>query len=72
MRDHGIGIDPKHHDLVFRLFKRLHARDAYGGGSGAGLTIVHKLVERHGGRVWIDSTLGQGTTVWFTFGERVA
>lgn len=68
VRDHGIGIDPKHHDLVFRLFKRLHPRDAFGGGSGAGMTIVHKVVERHGGRVWIDSALGSGTTVWFTIG----
>ena len=68
VRDDGIGIEPRHHETVFRLYKRLHARDAYGGGTGAGLTIVQRIVERHGGRVWIDSAAGEGTTVWFTLG----
>jgi light-regulated signal transduction histidine kinase (bacteriophytochrome) len=68
VRDEGIGIEPRHHDTIFRLYKRLHARDAYGGGTGAGLTIVRKIVERHGGVVWIDSAAGAGTTVWFTLG----
>ncbi|MBV9879544.1 MAG: GAF domain-containing protein [Gemmatirosa sp.] len=67
VRDDGIGIDPRHHETVFRLYKRLHVRDAYEG-TGAGLTIVRKIVERHGGKVWIDSALGLGTTVWFTVG----
>jgi light-regulated signal transduction histidine kinase (bacteriophytochrome) len=66
VRDHGIGIEPRHHAAVFRLFKRLHPRDAYGGGSGAGLTIVQKVAERHGGRVWLESAPGAGTTVFFT------
>ena len=66
VRDQGIGIDNRHYDQVFRLFKRMHGRDDYGGGVGAGLTIVQKLVHRHGGRVWIDSTLGVGTTFYFT------
>lgn len=66
VRDNGIGIAPTHYEQVFRMFKRLHGRDEYGGGTGAGLTIVKKLVERHRGRVWIDSTLGEGTTVYFT------
>ena len=48
------------------MFKRLHGRDEYGGGTGAGLTIVQKLVERHHGRVWLDSALGVGTTFYFT------
>lgn len=69
VRDHGIGIDPRHHGVVFRLFKRLHPRDAFGGGSGAGLTIVSKVIERHGGRVWIESEPGVGTTVFFTLAE---
>ena len=47
MRDNGIGIPEKHHDAVFRIFKRLHGRDKFGGGTGAGLTIVKKIVERH-------------------------
>jgi light-regulated signal transduction histidine kinase (bacteriophytochrome) len=68
VRDRGIGIEPRHHAAVFRLFKRLHPRDAYGGGSGAGLTIVQKVAERHGGRVWLESAPGQGTTFYFTLG----
>jgi len=48
------------------MFKRLHGRDEYGGGSGAGLTIVRKLVERHHGHVWLDSTPSEGSTFFFT------
>jgi light-regulated signal transduction histidine kinase (bacteriophytochrome) len=66
VRDQGIGIDRRHFEQVFRLFKRMHGRDEYGGGVGAGLTIVQKLVHRHGGRVWIASALGVGTTFYFT------
>jgi signal transduction histidine kinase len=66
VRDNGIGIPERHLETVFRIFKRLHGRDQYGGGTGAGLTIVRKIVERHNGRVWIDSTPGEGTTVYFT------
>ena len=66
VRDNGIGIPQRHLEGVFRIFKRLHARDAYGGGSGAGLTIVRKIVERQRGRIWIESAPGQGTTVFFT------
>lgn len=66
VRDNGIGIPAKHHDIVFRIFKRLHARDKFGGGTGAGLTIVKKVVERHGGRIWIESKEGEGTTFYFT------
>lgn len=64
--DNGIGIEARHFSQVFKLFKRLHGRQEYGGGGGAGLTIVRKLVERHHGQVWLDSKPGQGTTVYFT------
>jgi len=66
VRDNGIGIPERHLDTVFRIFKRLHGRDEFGGGTGAGLTIVRKIVERHHGRVWIESAPGEGTTVFFT------
>jgi signal transduction histidine kinase len=64
--DQGIGIEPRHHAQVFRLFKRLHGRDEYGGGAGAGLTIVQKLVQRHGGCVWLESVPGAGSSFYFT------
>lgn len=69
VRDNGIGIPEKHHDAVFRIFKRLHGRDKFGGGTGAGLTIVKKIIERHHGRIWIESSPGEGTVFYFTLGE---
>jgi len=69
VRDNGIGIPEKHHDAVFRIFKRLHGRDKYGGGTGAGLTIVKKIIERHHGRIWLESSAGDGTAFYFTLQE---
>jgi light-regulated signal transduction histidine kinase (bacteriophytochrome) len=66
VRDNGIGIAAEHRDLIFRIFKRLHERDKFGGGVGAGLTIVRKIIERHGGRIWVESVPGEGTTFCFT------
>ena len=72
VRDNGIGVHARHHEQVFKMFKRLHGQAAYGGGTGAGLAIVRKLVERQRGLVWLDSEPGKGTTVNFTLGGEPA
>ncbi|MDY7573252.1 ATP-binding protein [Actimicrobium sp. CCI2.3] len=69
VRDNGIGIESRHRERVFQIFKRLHPRDAFGGGAGAGLAIVRKLVEQHHGRIWFDAQPGVGSTFYFTLEE---
>lgn len=71
VKDNGIGIREKHLDAVFRIFKRLHAPGRYGGGTGAGLTIVKKIIERHGGQIWVDSIYGEGSIFYFTLENSV-
>ncbi len=69
VRDNGIGVPAAQRELVFGLFRRLHRTAEHGGGSGAGLAIVRRIVERHGGAVWLDDAPGGGTAVCFTLPE---
>lgn len=63
--DNGIGLDAKHHERIFEVFKTLHARGEFEG-NGIGLSICKKVVERHGGSIWVNSMVGEGTSFWFT------
>ena len=67
--DKGIGINRNHQKQIFSIFKRLHTREEYPG-TGIGLSISKRIVERHGGQIWIESELGKGSTFYFTILKR--
>lgn len=70
VRDNGIGIDKQFHEAVFNIFRRLHTSKEYTG-TGIGLTLCKKIIEKYGGNIWIESSLNQGTSIFFTIAKKL-
>jgi two-component system, chemotaxis family, sensor kinase Cph1 len=72
VKDNGIGIVEEAREQIFQIFRRMHGQSEFGGGAGAGLTIARRTIERHGGKLWVESSVGKGSTFFFTLGPEAS